>query len=201
MTSREPLVVAIATEGNDDLVVARRLVRLAGHIVGAGPGAHDGAAALDAALPGYTKTALHLPWFVLRDLDQHACAPALIAQLAPHRPPRMLLRIAVRSIESWFFADPDTLASFLGVAKSKLPRRPDEDAWPKRTMVNLARSSRSPTIRRDMVPTEGSRRYYGPAYSSRLVEYAENHWRPEIARQRSSSLERAMCALEGFAPR
>lgn len=187
---------ALATEGSDDLVVARRLVEFTGHSVGPGPGAHDGAPALDAALPGYRKAAQHVPWFVLRDLDQHVCAPGLVERIAPHRPPQMLVRIVVRAIESWFFADAESLAMFLSVPRSKVPRNPDEDPWPKRSMVNLARLSRSREIRRDMVPSEGSQRYYGAGYAACMVEYAERHWRPEIARTVSPSLERAIKALE-----
>lgn len=153
---------------------------------------------LDAALPGYCRVAEHMPWLVLRDLDTEDCAPALRDRLAPHRPPRMLLRIAVRAIEAWFFADPETLAAFLGVASSKVPRDPDAAPWPKRTMVDLARRSRRRDLKLDMVPAEGAKRYYGPAYTARMVEYAQEHWRPKVARSRSQSLARAIAALEGL---
>lgn len=192
------LAIALATEGSDDLAVARRLVEHAGHLIGPGPGEHGGAANLDQALPGYYRAAAHLPWLVLRDLDQAPCAPGLVTELAPHRPPALLLRVAVRAIESWFFADPDSLGEYLAIAPSKVPRSPDEDPWPKRTMVDLARRSRSKAIRVDMVPAEGARRYYGAGYGARMVEYAETKWRPERARRLSPSLDRALRALESL---
>lgn len=154
---------------------------------------------LDAALPGYCRVAEHMPWLVLRDLDTEVCAPALIERLAPHRPPRMLLRVAVRAIESWFFADPETLAAFLGVAANKVPRDPDAEPWPKRAMVELARRSRRRDVKLDMVPAEGAKRYYGPAYTARMIEYASDHWRPSVARARSKSLARTIAALDGLA--
>ncbi|MBK7195603.1 MAG: hypothetical protein IPH80_24220 [Myxococcales bacterium] len=193
------LAITLATEGADDLVVARRLVELAGHTVAPGPGEHQGHGMLDAALPGYCRVAEHMPWLVLRDLDTEVCAPALIERLAPHRPPRMLLRVAVRAIESWFFADPETLAAFLGVAANKVPRDPDAEPWPKRAMVELARRSRRRDVKLDMVPAEGAKRYYGPAYTARMIEYASDHWRPSVARARSKSLARTIAALDGLA--
>ena len=41
-----------------------------------------------------------------------------------------------------------------------------------------------------MVPRPGSGRLVGPAYASRLIEYAEAHWRPEVAGQCTDSLRR-----------
>ena len=188
--------IAVATEGADDLVVGRRLVEMVGCVVGPSPGDHQGHGALDAALPAYCRAAAHMPWLVLRDLDDEACAPALLERLAPKRPAQMVLRVAERAIESWFFADRETLAQFLGVAASKVPRDPDGEQWPKRAMVNLARRSRLRDVRLDMVPAEGSKRYYGPAYTARMVEYAEQLWRPDVARRASPSLHRAIAALE-----
>lgn len=111
----------------------------------------------------------------------------------------MLLRVPVRAIEAWFFADPETLAAFLGVATTKVPRDPDAAPWPKRAMVDLARRSRRRDMKLDMVPAAGAKRYYGPAYTARMVEYATIHWEPTVARSRSPSLARAIAALEGLA--
>jgi hypothetical protein len=188
--------IMLATEGSDDLAVAERLVLHAGFEVGLGPGQHDGAPALDAALPAYCKAAAHGPWLVLRDLDRGECALGLVHEIAPRRPPTMLLRIVVRAIQSWFFADPESLAQYLAIAVSKVPRDPDSDSWPKRTMVGLARRSRSKDVKLDMVPPEGAKRYYGAAYTSRMVAYARHHWRPDVARRKSASLDRAVRALQ-----
>ncbi|MBI4564946.1 MAG: AAA family ATPase [Planctomycetes bacterium] len=39
-------------------------------------------------------------------------------------------------------------------------------------------------------------RSVGPAYSSRLIEYVERHWRPRVAANRSDSLRRAIECLQ-----
>jgi len=36
----------------------------------------------------------------------------------------------------------------------------------------------------------------GPGYTSRIIEYASNHWRPSAAAKRSPSLARCIAALE-----
>lgn len=193
-------IIALTTEGNDDLAVAERLVTMTGHAVGSGPGSHSGHGQLDLALPAYARAARHRPWLVLRDLDHHECAPTLIRRLVPENPPGLLLRVPVRAIESWFFADSETLAEYLSIAVTKVPRDAENEVWPKQAMVNLARASRDKRVVADMVPAAGDRRVAGPAYSARLVDFARDHWRPEVARVRSPSLERAIQALRGLAP-
>ena len=192
--------IALATEGNDDLAAAERLVELTGHSVGRGPGSHSGHGELDKALPAYARAARHRPWLVLRDLDREVCPPALIARLVPEHPAGLLLRIPVRAVESWFFADPEALAAYLAVAVARIPRDADGEEWPKQTMVNLARASRDKRVVADMVPAPGDRRIAGPAYSARLVDFARGHWRPDVARKASPSLARAIRALTQLAP-
>lgn len=67
---------------------------------------------------------------------------------------------------------------------------------PKQALVNLARTSRRRAIRDDMVPREGSGRAVGPGYTSRIIEFVSNHWRPEQAAHVSDSLRRAIARLE-----
>jgi hypothetical protein len=104
----------------------------------------------------------------------------------------MCFRIAVRAVEAWFFADDERLARFLSVARSKIPSLPEQVEDPKRTMVELAGRSRKREIREDMVPRPGSRRKEGPAYASRLIEFAHSFWRPEVAATKSDSLRRCV---------
>ena len=131
------------------------------------------------------------------DLDREAdCAPPLCEAWLPAPAPHLCFRVAVRAIEAWLMADAETLVSFLGVARSRVPRDPENVAHPKQAMVELARRSRRRAIREDMVPREGSGRQVGPAYSSRLMEYAGSRWRPEVAAQHSASLQRAIACLE-----
>jgi hypothetical protein len=46
-----------------------------------------------------------------------------------------------------------------------------------------------------MVPRPESRTTVGPAYVSRMIEFAQQHWRPDVAAQRADSLRRALRCL------
>ena len=93
-------------------------------------------------------------------------------------------------------ADAETLARFLSVAKNKISADPEGLERPKETMVNLARRSRRLDVRRDMVPGDGSGRTVGPAYTSRITEYADTRWRPDVAAVRAESLRRTVACLQ-----
>lgn len=148
-------------------------------------------------MSGYNNAATHTPWFVLVDLNADAdCAPPLRQDWLAAPAPRLCFRVAVRQVEAWLMADAETLAACLRVALSRIPAAPEALASSKVAMVNLARRSRKRDVQKDMVPREGSGRPTGPAYTSRLIEYAERHWRPQIAARRSDSLRRAIACLE-----
>jgi hypothetical protein len=135
-------------------------------------------------------------WLILRDLDHDApCAAALNARLCPDRVPSLCLRIAVRAVKSWFLADKPRLAEFLGIAAAHIPTSPDLLDDPKSTLMGLASRSRKRDIRVDFTPTDLSRRE-GPAYASRMIEFALYHWRPKAAAPNSQSLARCVAAIE-----
>jgi hypothetical protein len=116
----------------------------------------------------------------------------------------MCLRIAVQEVEAWLLADPQTLATFLGISAAKIPHDVDSLANPKQVLINLARVSKRTEIRRDMIPEPGGQRSEGVAYVSRISRYIEdksNGWRPDIAATASESLTRCMRALESLKSR
>lgn len=190
-----PVSVMVAVEGITDEAVASRLVRYAGAEPAAVYGKR-GKTNLKQQLRGYLNAARHQPWFILVDLDRDAdCAPPLCQAWLPQPPPRLCLRVAVRAIEAWLMADAEQLAKFLAVRKSAIPSQPESVENPKEVMVDLARKSRIREIQQDMVPHEGSGRRIGPAYASRLIEFAQEKWRPEVAAARADSLARAIRAL------
>jgi hypothetical protein len=190
------VTISVAVEGITDEAVARRLIL---H-VGAQPGTvygKEGKQRLRTRITGFNCAAQHTPWLVLVDLDDDAdCAPTLRANWLPALAPRMSFRVAVREVEAWLLADFEAMADFLGVASNKVPRDPERLAAPKEAMVNLARHSRRNAIREDLVPREGSGRAVGPAYASRLIEFASTHWRPQKAARRADSLRRAIACLQ-----
>ena len=191
-------MILCAVEGIVDEAVARCVVRE----VGANPEAvygKKGKAHLRGRLSCYNQAAEYNNWFVLIDLDQDAvCAPACVRLLRLTVAPRMCLRIAVREVESWLLADSEKLAGFLSVSPDLIPRDPESVADPKAMMVALAARSRLRAVREDMVPRPGSRRVIGPAYPSRLIEFADKHWRPQIALRCSDSLNRAVRRLRSI---
>ena len=193
------IVVSIAVEGIVDEAVARRLVAE----TSASPGrvyGKNGKAKLRERLNGYNRDAIRSPWIVIVDLDHDAeCAAALRATWLPKPAKNMCFRIAVREVEAWLLADRERIAEFLGVSADIVPRSPEDLADPKRQMIELASRSRKRELREDMVPRRNSGRTEGPAYASRLIEFASGIWRPAAASKNSDSLRRSRRCLQRLA--
>jgi len=124
------------------------------------------------------------------------CPPAVVDAWLPRRDPGMLFRVVVREVESWLLADRTNLADFLRVAVAKVPSAPEEEIDPKQSLVNLARKSRSAEIRRLLVPAKGSSATEGPAYTSEMRRFVDNHWDVAEARKNAPSLASCLKALE-----
>ncbi len=188
----------VVVEGDTDEWVARKIALLAGW--DSEPLCIEntrGKPRLDEELPRYNQAARWSPRFVLRDLDtDKPCAGELRELLLPTPERFMCFRLVVRSVEAWLMADPEMLARYLHISPSKIPLSPDAVVVPKDELVNLARFSPKPNIRKDMIPEPGKSRRIGSAYAARINDFSANHWRPEIARENSPSLRRAIVALE-----
>ena len=193
---KRPVIISAAVEGIVDEAVARKLIIHAGGHPGTIYG-KNGKPFLRRHINGYNSAARHLPWMVLVDLDRDSeCAPPLREEWVPDPAPYLCFRVAVREIEAWLMADAESLAVFMSVARSRIAADPEHLQEPKTEMVNLARHSRRQEMREDMVPREGSGRSVGPAYTSRLSEYVETRWQPEMATRRANSLRRAIMCLK-----
>lgn len=188
-------VVSCAVEGAIDEAVLTRL--LAHCQLTRGPlHVKRGKPKLRTKLEGYNNAARFGLWVVLVDLDGDAeCVVDFVRDWLPAPSPGMRFRVAVRQVESWLLADRERLAEALGVRRGLLPTHPESVPDAKREMVNIARRSRTPVVREEMVPRSGSGRSTGPAYPARLIEFVLTRWRPEIAAQRSESLERCLRRL------
>ena len=196
------LPVTIVTEGITDVPVLARVLELAGCSIHVSHG-QRGKVGIDKNLGGYNSAARFSPWVVLRDLDSDAtCAAEFVSRILPVPSQWMRFRVAVRATESWLLADAETLSEYLRVRRAIIPADPDRLADPKATLVNIARQSRAAAIRLDMVPEAGMTSRVGPAYSSRVTEFARKRWRPEVARDHSESLrrciERALALRDAF---
>ena len=188
-------IISAAVEGPVDEAVVERLIKHAGGQPGTVYG-RNGKPALLKKITGYNRAAHHAPWIVLVDLDDADCAPPILDKWVPAPAPNLCFRIAVREVEAWLMADAQTLAQYLSLGSGKIPAEPESLGRPKDAMVNLARRSRRMDIRKDMVPRERSRRRVGPAYTSRLIKYTQEHWQPEVAAKHAESLQRAINCLQ-----
>lgn len=194
-----PLYVSGAVEGPSDESVLRRIVEARGALVHRVQ-VQNSKPNLRRALPGYNLAARWSAWLVLVDLDQSfECAKALVDNWLPAPSRHMRFRVVVRQIEAWLLADRERFAQFFAVKRSAVPAAPDTLPDAKATVLALAGSSRRAAIRQDMTPRPGSGRRVGPAYSSRLIDFASNPsegWRLEVAASRSPSLARCVSRLD-----
>jgi len=198
MAQLNPVFIAGAVEGVTDEAILRRLVEFAGGAVSA-VHVRNGKTNLRARVRGYNQAARFSPWMVLVDLDSDVyCAPMLRAQWLADPHPRMCFRIAVRAVEAWLLADREAIARFLAVPLARVPRGPEGVQHPKGAMVSLASQSRKRGIRMDMVPRPGSGRTVGPAFTSRVIEFATMGWRPDVGAQASDSLRRCIDCLRNL---
>jgi len=184
-----------AVEGVVDEAVLRRVLKHVGLSMAAVHG-RRGQQQLLQSLPGYNYAARFAPWVALVDLNgDYPCASAAIEQWMPAPSEHMYCRVAVRAIESWLLADRERIAGTLRINRHRVPERPDALAHPKTELVNLARQSRSRTIREELVPRDGSGRLVGPLYTARLTAFVNDEadgWRPGQAALGSESLTRCI---------
>jgi hypothetical protein len=193
------VTVSCAVEGTVDEAVVRKVVAEAGLDVGTVYG-RQGKQFLLQRVDGWNRAAGRGLWLVLVDLDQdYDCAPPALQAWLPRRASGMNLRVAVRSVEAWLLADRDRFARFIGVSRTLIPRNPEVDPDPKRTVVGLASRSHKTRMREDLVPRPRSGRSEGELYVSRMIEYVHTHWRPRIAAETAHSLRRCLGRLDRLA--
>jgi hypothetical protein len=190
---------SIAGEGVLDLQVAERVLAYLGHSA-SGKFDKQGKERLDASIPGFLNASRFSPWLIMRDLDNAACAPALLDQIAPTRfqYPSAMLRICVRSVEAWLLADRTGFARYFGVSLSRVPANPDQLANPKTALVNAVTRSRNRSLREGVTPRAGSGRSVGPEYNAVMLDYVNREWSIDGARANSSSLERAVVRIGAY---
>ncbi len=190
--------VQLVVEGMLDEIVLRRVLESLDLACGPVYGKR-GKDAILKSLSRYNHAARYAPWVVVVDLDQYyACAPELVEKHLPTPARGMRLRVAVRAIESWLLADPESLGPFLGVSKTKFPHNPDMLDNPKRELLSIVRKfGRKARIKDDLLP-KSSGASVGKGYNVCLMTFVQEHWKPQDAVARSDSLQRAMIALESL---
>jgi hypothetical protein len=188
-------IVNIAVEGDLDETVLKKMLAFVGIEVAYVFGKR-GKNYLKANIERYNQAAKHGRWVILVDLNNDAeCPPPFVVSWLPAKNQNLQLRVAVRSVEAWLLAAGDEMARFLGVSKQKIPLYPENEDNPKRILINIARYSRSKTIRADIVPREGSTAIQGPGYTTRLIEFTMEYWNPERAAVNAPNLRRSINSL------
>lgn len=137
---------------------------------------------------------------LLTDLDSEECPARLIEDWFRRDaiPEQLLIRVAVRQVESWLLADRDGIARLLKVSVRQLP--PDPDALPnaKRSLLELAQ--RAPrAVRENLVAESGATAAQGLGYNAVLSNFVRTGWDPSRAVHRSNSLARARMRLTELA--
>jgi hypothetical protein len=160
-----------------------------------------GRSKIESKISGFNNACHSHPFFVLMDLDTDACASSLISNLLPQgQHPNLIFRIAVHEVEAWLLADGEAFSRHTGISVANIPPNPDELPDPKQTLINLVRAKARKSIKDAIVPKPGSTAPIGRAYNDELSKYVQLLWRPEVAREHSPSLNRAIAALETFRP-
>jgi hypothetical protein len=104
----------------------------------------------------------------------------------------------VRQIEAWLLADAGRFSEFFAVRRDAVPDQPDDLDDAKDALLELVATSTRRAIREDMLPRPRSGRRVGPAYTSRLIEFATREldgWRPDVAAASSPSLSSCIARL------
>lgn len=132
---------------------------------------------------------------ILTDLDRANCVVEFRNQwLGRDCPDNLLLRVAVREVESWVLADHTAMRELVGMTGT-LPANPDELSDPKQTLLQLAKGAPRP-VRGDLLKIVGGNISPGLGYNARLTEWVASVWNPQRAAERSPSLARARLRLK-----
>lgn len=202
MTIDSLISAHVAVEGPTDEVILRPLLAHAGIAPPAFFLGKKGKGHLDQNIKRYNRAAETQPFIVVRDLDHdEPCAPELVARLLPSPSENLLLRIAVRQVESWLLADRQAIASHFAVPKTAIPHTPDSLDNPKRALVACLQRSRRREVRERMTPRPDSGAVVGPEYPSGIEAFVEQSWSVARAAEGSPSLARCVAAMERLTAR
>jgi hypothetical protein len=147
------------------------------------------------------RAAARTPHLLLTDLDIAPCAPELIQEWqGSSLHPNLLLRVAVREVETWLLADGANMAEFLSLAPIHIPANVETVANPKEEIVRLAGLSTDAEILQNLVPRSGSTAKTGRLFNRSLIGYVRDLWDIDAAAANADSLARALRALRSFKP-
>lgn len=187
-----PISVALIAEDRLGMAVLYRIVNAAGRPTSV---VHDrvthGSGSIRASIGKYAQASRVVPHIVLTDLDTAEC-PATLRRswMADALPPGLLLRVAVREIESWVLGDRAGFARLAGIAEARVPRDPEALLDPKQTLIQLVRQGRKRRLIEEIAPARNSRVSIGPLYNERLCAFVDREWDLDSATASCDSLRR-----------
>lgn len=192
--------IRLVTEGRLDEAVGRRLISECGLAVGRVYG-KAGWSYIRKTMPSFNQAAPFAPCLTLVDFmdTETACPPSVISQWIPNRNDNLIFRVVVRELESWLLADRQGIAGFLRIPIARVPAAPEDEGDPKRTLVNLARGSRSRRVSEALVPAQGASAVVGRDYNAEMERFILDEWSPVAARTVAPSLDKCMTRLAELA--
>lgn len=195
------MFVDLLVEGPTDEMALSRVLKVCGLDKGVTFG-RGGISKVRHMAPGLALRAAgsRTPLLVLVDLlgAEEDCVALVPDQIAPHRTPHTLVRVAVRELESWLLCDLEGVKSFFGTAGRRIPVEPESLPDPKRSFFQLALRSSRRAVRRGMVLDRSGVLVPGPDYLDLMSDFIGQHWEPERAKNCSQSLQRCMSRLEAM---
>lgn len=195
-----PIPINIAVEDELSETVTRELLKQADQEYAIGACFRiSGFGYLKKRIDGFNKAAKYTPFFVLTDLDTADCAPELLSKwLSAEQSNNLILRVAVRAVESWLLADREAFSHYIRLKKTKLPHDTDAISDPKATLLQIVESSPNRLIKEAVLPKKGSTARIGPDYNGCLSRFIQNNWNVVDASFHSKSLERAYLSVNEF---
>jgi hypothetical protein len=196
-----PIPINLAVEDELSEVILRRMLHVLKNFAVGTAYRHGGFGYLRKTIYGWNQAAKGTPFVVLTNLDEYTCPAELIADWLPvPKHPNLLVRVAVREVESWILADPENFSRFIGVSTITIPRQTDDLVDAKAALVALGRKSRFRLIRDSIVPRRGSTAKQGPGYNGCLGQFVREQWNINAASMNSPSLARTIKRLSSFTP-
>jgi hypothetical protein len=196
------MIMHLVPEGYLEALVGARLIGFCRHTLGTIYNSGRGCGYIRTHAAKFYRLATDVSGVLVLTDFRDAAAPCLPSALQaylwnaiPSPVPSFLVRFAVNELESWLMADRQGLADFLSVSVGRIPREPELEEFPKRTLVNIARRSRKTRIRNGIAPPPGHAAAVGPAYNSLLHEFIVRHWNIAEAITCAPSLERCVGRL------
>ncbi|MDO9618642.1 MAG: DUF4276 family protein [Pseudomonas sp.] len=196
-----PRHVALATEDELSEAVGQKLISMTnGKLAATLLLRQGGQGYLYKRIKNFCEMSAHQPVILITDLDNSKHPHELITKWLGklQKPKQLIIRIAVREIESWVLSDHAAINTLLGKSIGKIPENPDTLADPKSTLLSLAKKAPR-EIKADLVAQSGTVARQGYGYNRVLIEFIKESWCPIRASERSDSLKRAIHRIQELA--